>query len=166
MERRGKVLISACLIGDPVRYDGTAKTVTDHLIDRLAAEGRLVPICPELAGGLSVPRLPAEIEPGGTAAQVLEGQSKIIESNGRDVSHAYVAGAEMALDLARSEHCIAALLMDGSPSCGSRTIHDGQFAGRKIAGRGVTAERLARAGLKVFAHDDLGGLAAFLAGED
>lgn len=152
------ILISACLMGAPVRYDGKGKPLGDSLLARLAEAGRLVPLCPEVAGGFAVPRPPAEIECGRTGDDVLDGRARVIELGGRDVTAAFIAGAEAALALARDNRCRYALLIDGSPSCGSLSIHDGAFSGRKRPGNGVTAALLARHGIEVFSpsrSDDL-----------
>lgn len=144
------VLISACLMGAPVRYDGRGKRLEDSLIERLSAACQLVPLCPEVAGGFQVPRPPAEIENGMTGNDVLDGYARVVELGGRDVTQLFVAGAEAALSAARESDCRLALLIDGSPSCGSQMIYDGEFAGRQHAGNGVTAALLERHGIAVF----------------
>ena len=156
------VLISACLMGAPVRYDGRGKRLEESLIDRLSALCRLVPLCPELAGGFQVPRPPAEIENGMSGDDVLAGHARVVELGGRDVTQLFVAGAEAALSAARQSDCRLALLIDGSPSCGSRMIYDGEFAGRKHAGNGVTAALLVRHGIAVFTPAQAGTLLARL----
>lgn len=149
------VLVSACLLGDAVRWDGGHKRLDAAVLWRWQAEGRVVGFCPECAGGLPVPRAPAEIEPGGDAAAVLAGRACVLSRDGVDVSAAFVAGAQAALRAAREAGAAVALLKDGSPSCGSRCVHDGRFAGTTVPGRGVTAERLAAAGLAVFAETEI-----------
>ena len=144
------VLISACLMGAPVRYDGKGKPLDAGALADISAHCRLVPLCPELAGGFQVPRPPAEIENGRTGDDVLDGHARVLELGGRDVTALFIAGAEKALSFARAEDCRYALLIDGSPSCGSIMIYDGEFAGRKHAGNGVTAALLARHGIEVF----------------
>lgn len=144
------VLISACLMGAPVRYDGKGKPLDAGSLAELSAHCRLVPLCPEMAGGFQVPRPPAEIENGGTGDDVLDGQARVLELGGRDVTPLFIAGADVALSFAREQDCRYALLIDGSPSCGSMTIYDGDFVGRKHAGNGVTAALLARHGIEVF----------------
>nr|WP_245427292.1 DUF523 domain-containing protein [Pleomorphomonas carboxyditropha] len=153
-----RILISACLIGRPVRYDGAGKLLADPRVDRWQTEGRLVPLCPELLGGLPVPRPPAEIV-GGSGADVLAGRARVMTATGEDVTAAFVAGAEAALDLARRGGCAYALLIDRSPSCGSLDIYDGSFSGRRIGGAGVTAVLLAAHGLSVFADREIDRLA-------
>ncbi|MFD1745807.1 DUF523 domain-containing protein [Rhizobium helianthi] len=158
----GRILISACLLGQPVRYDGKGKPLVHPFIDQWKGEGRLVPLCPELAGGMSVPRPAAEIENGMTGEDVLAGRARVLELTGGDVTVAFTAGAERALAAARQNDCRFALLIDGSPSCGSQMIYDGAFSGRKIAGHGVTAALLRRNGIEIFAPSQIDDLARSL----
>jgi uncharacterized protein YbbK (DUF523 family) len=157
-----KILISACLLGQPVRYDGKGKPLFHPLIEQWQAEGRLVSFCPELAGGMSVPRPPAEIENGMTGEDVLDGRARVLEVTGGDVTQAFLDGAEKALAFARKNACRHALLIDGSPSCGSIAIYDGGFAGRKHGGSGVTAALFRRNGFCVFAPSQIEALASLL----
>ena len=157
-----KVLVSACLLGQRVRYDGNAAaTASDHLA-RWAAESRIVSFCPEVEAGLSIPRLPAEIEPGATAEQVLAGRSRICCSDGLDVTQAFLRGARLAVAAARTAGVRLAVLKDRSPSCGVITVHDGFFRGRTAPGQGVTAALLARHGIRVFSEIQIERAAAYL----
>lgn len=104
--------------------------------------------CPELAAGLPVPRLPAEII-GGEGDKVMRDRAKIVESDGRDVT------AHYQLDAARAAGCEAALLIDGSPTCGSQTIYNGRFQGEKIPGSGVAAALLRQYGIRVFSSEQI-----------
>lgn len=158
-----RILVSACLLGHAVRYDGRAKPVSHRLIDTWMAEGRIVTLCPEMAAGMPVPRPPAEIEPGAGAADVLNGRARVMDSTGGDVTGEFVAGAELALDLALENDCRFALLTDGSPSCGSRKVYTGRFDGTKQDGEGVVASRLRSAGIAVFPQREIEELAARLA---
>ncbi len=151
----GKILISACLAGLPVRYNGSAKPLIHDAVERWKAEGRLVTLCPELAGGFQVPRPPAEIENGLDGDDVLDGRARVLEISGGDVSAAYIEGARIALDVARENGCGHALLIDGSPSCGSGFVYDGSFSGRKHAGQGVTAAFLRRNGIAVYSDREV-----------
>ncbi|WP_248959249.1 DUF523 domain-containing protein [Sphaerisporangium perillae] len=157
-----RILVSACLIGRPVRFDGRAKTVDDALLAGWRSEGRLVPLCPEIEGGLPVPRPPAEIEGGVGGAAVLTGAARILTPEGADVTRHFLAGAQSALALARSMGIRLAILKDGSPSCGSLRIHDGTFRGRVTPGSGVTAALLEANGVRVFGEDRLADAAAYL----
>lgn len=148
-----KILVSRCLLGQPVRYDGGAHGPFD-LLQRWQAEGRVVALCPEVAGGLPTPRAPAEIA-GGQGARVLDGQLAVLTQEGEDVTAAFVEGAEQALKLVRQHGIRLALLKARSPSCGNRENYDGSFSGTKVAGEGVTAAALRRAGVQVFSEEEL-----------
>jgi len=154
-----KILVSACLLGRPVRYDGSAKTVASGILQQWLAEGRLVSICPELSAGFSVPRPPAEIAKSASGRDVLAGAARVIESTGADVTDRYIAGAQAALDLALANGCAVALLVDGSPSCGSSAIYDGTFNNMTHAGAGVTAALLRQNGIEVYAETAIDVLA-------
>jgi uncharacterized protein YbbK (DUF523 family) len=161
----GRILISACLMGQPVRYDGKGKLFAHDLIDLWREEGRLVVFCPELAGGFPVPRPPAEIAGGMSGGDVLAGRASVIEIGGRDVTAQFIAGAEKALALAREQGCLYALLIDGSPSCGSGFVYDGSFSSASHPGNGVTVALLAANGIDVFAPAEIDILAIRLRGE-
>lgn len=162
MGNRPKLLVSACLLGRPVRYDGTAKTLSDHILDRWVREGRVVPVCPELSAGLPTPRPAAEIANGQSGESVLSGSAIVVAANGDDVTEAYVAGARAALGLAMGQDCRFALLTDGSPSCGGSFIHDGSFGGQRHSGEGVAAALLRQHGIKVFSPHQITELAALI----
>lgn len=142
----GLILVSACLAGIPCRYDGGSSP--DPEIQRMVAEGLAVPICPEVAGGLSIPRTPAEIQ-GGDGRDVLEGKAKVINRDGVDVTEAFLRGAFKALALARKLGVIKAILKAHSPSCGVRFIHDGSFTGALREGMGITAALLWKEGIEL-----------------
>lgn len=148
-----KVLVSACLLGQPVRYDGRASGHPDCL-QQWQQQGRVVPLCPEVAGGLPTPRPPAEI-PGGQGAAVLEGRVVVVNVDGEDVSTAFLAGAERALQLVRQHGIHIAVLKSGSPSCGNALTYDGTFSGTKVPGEGVTTALLRREGVQVFSELEL-----------
>lgn len=146
------ILISACLLGRPVRFDGAHKQAHSAVLQRWLDQGRVVPLCPEVAGGLPVPRPAAEIANGAGGAQVLAGGARVLTRAGDDVSAAFIAGARQALALAQAHGIRVAVLKDGSPSCGASTVHDGTFTGTRIAGLGVTATLLREAGVQVFSE--------------
>ncbi|MFT9375636.1 DUF523 domain-containing protein [Komagataeibacter saccharivorans] len=145
------LLISGCLSGQPVRYDGAARLLEHASLTRWQAEGRVIAFCPETAAGMPIPRPAAEIACGGDGIAVLDGHDHVYEITGRDVSAQFVEGAHKALEMARRHNCALALLMDGSPSCGSSFIYDGQFSGTRHAGQGVTTALLQRHGITVYA---------------
>ncbi|GAA4504487.1 DUF523 domain-containing protein [Pseudaeromonas paramecii] len=146
-----KILVSACLLGQPVRYDGQGKGLTDPRLARWQAQGRLVSVCPELAGGLPVPRAPAERQ-----------EARVVTVQGEDVTAAFACGAQAALQLCQAQGIRLALLKEGSPSCGSQQIYDGTFAGQRVAGEGVTAALLRAHGIQVYAETQLAELALAL----
>ncbi len=155
-----KILVSACLMGHAVRYDGQAKPLVHPGLDRWREEGRLVTICPEMSAGMPVPRLPAEIAAGKAGGDVLSGAARVLESQGGDVTDGFLLAAENALALARQTGCAYALLIDGSPSCGSGFIYDGSFTGRRLKGEGVTAALLRQNGIQVFSDRQVDELVA------
>ncbi|MQB43968.1 DUF523 domain-containing protein [Rhizobium sp. ICMP 5592] len=159
----GKILVSACLMGHAVRYDGRAKPLLHPAIDRWREEGRLVAICPEMSAGMVVPRPPAEIAVGATGEDVLTGTARVMEISGGDITDGFLRAAENALALAQETGCRYALLIDGSPSCGSSFIYDGTFSGEKHPGDGVTAALLKRAGVEVYSDREIDRLAVRIA---
>ncbi len=150
-----QILVSACLLGAPVRYDGRAQDLRSALLDRWQAAGLIVPLCPELAGGLPVPRPPAEIEAGAQGWQVWLGQARLRDAQGGDPTAAFRAGAEAALALVRRHGLRIAVLKEGSPSCGSQRIASGHFDGVKRPGEGLTAALLRHHGVQVFSEHGL-----------
>jgi uncharacterized protein YbbK (DUF523 family) len=115
------VLISACLLGHRVRYDGEALTLSDNILLEWMREGRAVSICPEVAAGMSVPRSPAEIS-NGDGHDVLAGGAAVVDTAGNDVTRYFELGARKALSLCRQNHIRIAVLAESSPSCGSSRI--------------------------------------------
>jgi uncharacterized protein YbbK (DUF523 family) len=138
-----KVLISACLLGKPVRFDGRAKFKENEVLSRWLAEGRVVSVCPELEGGLGVPRPPAERQPDG----------RVLTDTGVDVSEAFGTGAVAAVRVAFENEIGVAVLKEGSPSCGSGYVYDGSFTKTKLPGEvGETTRALRAYGLQVFSE--------------
>jgi len=156
-----RVLVSSCLLGEPVRYHGGDAHCSSGVLDRWRAEGRLVPACPETAGGLPVPRPPAEIA-GGDGAAVLEGDAFVGDSTGLDLTGVFLQGARATLERAIANGVRLAILKDGSPSCATTYIHDGTFRGQRGPGQGVTAAMLAQAGIRLFNERQLEEAAAYL----
>ncbi len=156
------ILVSACLMGRKVRYDGAAKTSGDALLAQWRQEGRLVPFCPEVSGGLPVPRPAAEISGGAGGAAVLAGTARVLAADGTDVTEEFLAGARAALTAVRSAGARIAVLKEGSPSCGSLAVYDGAFRGRLLPGRGVTTALLEEHGVAVFGEDRIADAAVRL----
>lgn len=149
-----KMLVSACLLGDPVRYDGASKPLDHDSLGELVASGRIIGFCPEVAGGLPVPRKPAEIQ-SGDGDDVIDGGSRVLTKDGDDVTDFFLSGAQQALDLCRQHGICVAVLTESSPSCGSSRVYDGSFGGIAVAGAGVTAALLRRHGIAVFNQHQL-----------
>lgn len=141
------ILVSACLLGVPCRYDG--RSVPCGAIVEAAQRGvHLIPFCPEIYGGLPTPRTPAE----------RVGES-VVNRDGVDVTAQYRSGAEEALRLCRMFHCAHAILKEKSPSCGSGRVYDGTFTDTLTDGDGVTAALLKANGIEVIGETQA---AAFL----
>jgi uncharacterized protein YbbK (DUF523 family) len=141
-----KILISACLLGKPVRYDAGHCLLISDIIASWEQEGRLVPLCPEMAGGLPVPRPPCEKD-----AQ----SGRILDLARRDYTRAFEKGAEVALSLVQKENIRFALLKENSPSCGVNFVYDGTFKAQKIKGSGMTAAILRDYGVHVFSENEI-----------
>ena len=143
--QREKLLVSACLLGAPCRYDGKSKA--DARVQALAEEYELIPVCPEELGGLPTPRTPSE-----------RLGERVVTADGRDVTENYRRGAEAALSLCLAHGCRAAVLKEKSPSCGCGQIYDGTFSRRLIPGDGVTAALLRSRGVAVCGENGLDAL--------
>lgn len=149
--KKEPLLISTCLLGIPCRYDGRSaegrfgahSLPLSEALPRLVARYELVPVCPEIYGGLPTPRTPSE--------RVGE---RVLMRDGRDVTAEYARGADAALALCRALGIQKALLKAKSPSCGVGRIYDGTFSATLRDGDGVTAERLRGAGIAVFSECD------------
>ncbi|CAH0346404.1 DUF523 domain-containing protein [Bacillus sp. CECT 9360] len=147
------ILVSSCLAGLEVRYNGTHSL--DNRIQELLAENRAITVCPELLGGFSTPREPAEII-GGDGEDVLDGKAKVVEKSGRDVTELYIKGAYRTLKKAQEVNATIIVLKEYSPSCGSSMIYNGEFKGKKKVGNGVTTALLKRNGLRVISEENVG----------
>lgn len=138
-----KVLVSACLLGKNCKYNGgnnLCKELTEYLEQNKC---EVVAVCPEVAGGLPVPRVPAEIVNG----VVTNREGKIVDAEFR-------RGAEQSLEFALKEKVDVAVLQSRSPSCGCKEIYDGSFTGTKIGGQGIFASMLIKAGVRTVDVED------------
>lgn len=145
-------LCSACLLGVKCRYDGKSKP--NEKVLALSKKEVLIPICPEQFGGQPTPRPDAEIK-GGDGLDVLNNKVKVVESNGTNVTHNFVDGAEEVLKLAKLFDVNEAILKQRSPSCGSGQIYDGTFSKNLIKGDGVTTALLKKNGINVISEEEL-----------
>jgi len=150
-----KVLISSCLLGENVRYNGGNAKTKHTFIDKLTSEGRVISVCPEASAGCPIPRPSSEIVGSGGGTAVLEREAKILNAKGKNVTDKYIHGAQIVLKIAKKHKIKIAVLKDGSPSCGSINIYDGSFSNKKIKQEGVTAALLRSNGIKVFTEDQL-----------
>jgi len=148
----GPILISACLAGVACTHAAEAKTREWAL--QLVASGRAVAVCPEVAGGLPVPRPEAEIT-GGDGGDVLDGRAHVVTVDGDDVTENYLRGAATAVAAASRTGAGLAVLKARSPSCGCGAIYDGSFGGVLTEGNGVTAAALSRGGVTVVSDEDV-----------
>ncbi|MBW2653607.1 MAG: DUF523 domain-containing protein [Deltaproteobacteria bacterium] len=156
-----KILISACLAGDRVRYDGKQVPLTDELLRQWSRKGLFVSICPEVSGGLKIPRLPAQIV-NGNGLDVLEGKAKVMDIEGNDVTLPFIKGAEYVLRKVKKYNIEIAILKEKSPSCGVHHIYDGHFVSNLIPGLGVTTAILQQTGIMVFSENELDQVRTFL----
>ena len=136
-----KLLISACLLGDAVRYDAQSKPIHSDIISTWQKSATLMKACPEMLGGLPAPRPAAEIN------AKLNGVYTLI---GTDVSAAFEEGAQHTLSICLQHNIKIAVLTEASPSCGSNFIYDGSFTRKKIQGAGITTRLLRQHGIQVF----------------
>lgn len=139
------IIVSACLLGIRSRYNG--EEAVSEEVSLLSRKYELIPVCPELLGGLSVPRPPAEILGG-----------RVIDKEGADVTANFILGAEKTAEIAERHGCSQAVLKARSPSCGAGVIYDGTFSGKRISGNGITADRLFSLGINIVSEDNLNAL--------
>lgn len=140
-----KLFVSACMLGACCRYDGKSKPIIEGCnLELLSSKYEIIPICPEIYGGLPTPRTPSEIV-----------GDRVIMKDGSDVTDNFRRGSECLLNMAHSLGVEIALLKERSPSCGYRFVYDGSFSGRVRQGSGVFAERLSQNGIKVYTEYDL-----------
>ena len=137
-----KILVSACLLGCACRYDG--KSVPSDGVTLLLDKHTLIPVCPELLGGLPTPR-PSSERVG----------NRVLRADGTDVTEAYRRGADEVLRLARLYGTTTAILKSKSPACGVGTVYDGTFTRTLTDGDGVLAELLLKNGIRVLTEHDL-----------
>ena len=143
--------ISACLGGIACRYDGGSNTILP--LKKLVESGQAVMVCPEVLGGLPIPRNPAEIQ-GGDGFTVWENKAKVIDIEGNDLTECFKQGAIQALDELKHLQITALVLKERSPSCGSNWIYDGSFSGNRIKGAGVATAYFIQQGLPVYSEEN------------
>lgn len=146
------ILVSSCLCGEKCKYNGEDNLNVDVIAYLERKE--VIHVCPEVFGGLSTPRTPAEIV-GGSARDVLKGNAKVMTKEGEDVTMAFIRGANKVLQLAKQFNVKQAILKAKSPSCGKGEVYDGSFNQNLIAGNGITAELLLKEGIEVITEVEL-----------
>lgn len=137
-----KILISSCLLGINTKYNG--ENNYNALVEKLKLKYELIPICPEVLGGLSIPRLPSEIR-----------KDRVVNKDLKDVTIEFTIGAEKVLKIAKEENIKIAILKNGSPSCGVSYIYDGTFSNIKIAGAGITTKLLIKNNIKIYSEEEI-----------
>ena len=143
-----KLLVSACMLGAGCRYDGKSKPIIEkETLDKLCLKYEIIPICPEIYGGLPTPRTPSEIKDG-----------RVVMKDGTDVTVNFCRGAKSLADMANSLGAKMALLKERSPSCGYRFVYDGSFSATLIEGSGIFASELLSRGFSIYTEDDIDSL--------
>lgn len=139
-----KILVSACLCGEACRYNGQAVPFAHPILEEWISQGRVIPFCPEILGGLAVPR--PECQRKG---------DRVLAITGEDLTEAFRLGAAASVKLAKDTGASFCILKQRSPSCGTRIIHDGTFAGILVPGEGVAAEALKNAGCRLYSEEEI-----------
>ena len=137
-----KILVSACLLGVPCRYD--AKSKPDERVIALSKKHELIPVCAEVLGGLETPRIPAEIV-----------GDKVLRRDGVDVTREYHSGSQCVLDIAIQNSCKIAILKSKSPSCGKGKIYDGTYTKTLKDGNGICADLLVKNNITVLTEREI-----------
>lgn len=151
MDDRPPLLVSACLLGVACNHEGRGSRRA--VVEELGRRYRLIPVCPEVLGGLTTPRPAAELQ-GGDGEAVGRGEARVTNVEGEDVTLAYRRGAEAAVAVARAVGAEWAVLKARSPSCGASGVYDGTFSRRLVPGAGVAAAALRAAGLEVCSDEE------------
>lgn len=144
------IMVSACLLGTPCRYDGKSKP-NEKIIDYLK-DKEYIEICPECAGKLPIPRTPCEII-GGDGHDVLSGAAKVCSVDGIDRTSEYLTGAQQVINDALAKKVDFIIFKENSPSCGVNLINDGTFTKTRISGQGVSTALAAEKGIKIFSEN-------------
>ena len=151
MEKKIKVLISACLLGDNVKYSG-GNNLTPELVTLLEKYNvKIVKICPECFAGLPITRVPSEIR-----------GDKVYGKDGRDITKEFLVGAEKTYQVAKNKEIDFAILKERSPSCGNSYIYDGSFSGKVIQGQGLTVRKLNEENIVIFSEENLEEIEKYL----
>jgi len=139
------ILVSACLLGIPCRYNGEEKA--NKLVLKLCEQHTLIPVCPEQLGGLPTPREPSERK-----------GDRVVSRTGADVTAEFERGAKETLRIAKLCGCSCAIMKSKSPSCGCGKVYDGSFTGKLIPGNGAAAQKLMDHDILVVTEDEIADL--------
>lgn len=150
-QTKSPILVSACLLGERCRYNGQGYQLPGFI--ESLQNYKVVPICPEVLGGLSVPRLPCELKDG-DGNGVWQNTAGVFTESGLDRTAAFQAGARETLAIAEKVRAKMAILKDNSPSCACNQVYDGSFCHRKVDGVGVTTALLQKKGISVLTEQD------------
>ena len=137
-----KIMVSSCILGNNTKYNGGNNY--NPLMEKIKEKYEIIVICPEVMGGLSIPRNPSEIN-----------DNIVISNKGIDVTYEFNKGADIAYQLALKHNIKKDILKDGSPSCGSKYIYDGTFTGTKIEGKGVAVKKLLELGITIYTEKEI-----------
>ncbi|KUL99504.1 purine nucleoside phosphorylase [Fusobacterium nucleatum subsp. nucleatum] len=151
MKKKIKVLISACLLGDNVKYSGGNNLTLELVILLEKYNVDIVKVCPECFAGLPIPRVPSEIK-----------ETKVFSKDGRDITEKFLSGAEKTFKIAKENQIDFAILKERSPSCGSSYIYDGSFSGKVIQGQGLTVRKLNEENIVIFSEENLEEIEKYL----
>lgn len=146
------ILVSACLLGYKTKYNSSSNTV--KILTDSKHLNRFIPVCPEILGGLTIPRPPAEII-NGTGSSVLSGLSKVVNINNQDITRHFIIGATKVSEYLKTNIITCAILKERSPSCGTSYIYDGSFTGKIITGHGVTAAMLQLYNIPLYSEENI-----------
>jgi len=151
MKKKIKVLISACLLGDNVKYSGGNNLTLELVILLEKYNVDIVKVCPECFAGLPISRVPSEIK-----------ETKVFSKDGRDITEEFLSGAEKTFKIAKENQIDFAILKERSPSCGSSYIYDGSFSGKVIQGQGLTVRKLNEENIVIFSEENLEEIEKYL----
>lgn len=141
-EVSGKILVSACLLGENCKYNGSNNY--NAAVAEFVKGGEVLPICPEMMAGMGCPRTPIEIVNG-----------VLMDRDGNNVDAAMREAVAQAMEQVRKEEILCAILQSRSPTCGANQVYDGSFSGRLIPGSGIFAQALREAGCRVIDAEDV-----------
>lgn len=145
LEKKKKILVSSCLLGMKINYEGKAHPVNE--LRQLFLQAQAIPVCPEVLAGLPIPRDRAEIV-------MVNGERKVYNDKEVDLTEAYTLGAQRTMDTARASGVKIAIMKSKSPSCGCGKVYDGTFTGNLVDGDGIIVALLKENGIRVITEEE------------